>query len=825
MYLDIIGVSFLGHGWRRMTQFTVFFVIGIAVYHCFPFFPRLITATALSGFVVLLAGGQAQRKLAALRTLAVLSGCLTISLHPGGMQGLPLPPGEAHISGETADVPEIRDNTVRFTISHAVVNGREIRGNIRLYVNAGRFGGQPSGAGIMPGDLISARARISAPTALRNPGVYAPDMSSGISATGSVTQLRILAGRCRGLCLIQRYRQRLAEIVKRTLSAENAAFHLAIITGLKQGISDRTRDAFNATGLAHVLSISGTHFGLLAFLVFSCIKKSVKLLPYHILVRITLRISPDQAAVLFTLPALIVYALISGMSTPTIRSLIMISVYLTALFIGRNRQWDNALSLSALIILLWNPHALFEPSFQLSFLAIISIGSALDRIRVEAPPPASRSAGSVIHAAMEKTITVLMITAAATIGTAPLVILLFKQFSVISLLSNLVITPFICFIILPAGLITGFLALLCNLPALPLGGLIDAMTSCALSLVHTFSHIPFAGIRLHNPSPVLLILYYLSLWIIFRGRKRRHVLPFVVVLVLYICGPYYEGSRTLGVTILDVGQGDASVVKLPDGKAMLIDGGAENNSAGRRAVAPYLWAHGIKSIDFLVLSHYHPDHYGGLLYIMDNFPVGEAWAGRSQSKMAEEFRRKLNQQAIPFRTLQRGDYRDGTGYRIYILHPYDEFQAGSARGGFSNENSASLVLKIVTPEGAMLFPGDIEEEAEEDLLHLGGVLSSDVIKVPHHGGRTSSSPGFLDAVSPAIAVISAGLKNPFHHPHEQTLMRYQNSGVQTFRTDRDGAVTITFRKGSIDIETYREGRLKRAAGWRDEIRNIGLLFH
>ena len=156
-------------------------------------------------------------------------------------------------------------------------------------------------------------------------------------------------------------------------------FRSAIIPGLKTGISRDMRDAFSTTGLAHLLSISGTHFGLLAFMVFISIRTVIKYLPVRLLSKMTLYITPTRIAVVITLPVLVFYALISGASTPTVRSLIMIFIYMLALFLGRKGQWLNSLSIAALIILLWNPKALFELSFQLSFIAVFSIGYVLEK--------------------------------------------------------------------------------------------------------------------------------------------------------------------------------------------------------------------------------------------------------------------------------------------------------------------------------------------------------------------------------------------------------------------------------------------------------------
>ncbi|MEK7238412.1 MAG: ComEC/Rec2 family competence protein, partial [Nitrospirota bacterium] len=647
------------------------------------------------------------------------------------------------------------------------------------------------------------------------------------------------------LAWIYKKRQMLGGIIDNSLSSENASFHKAIIIGLQRGISEEMRDAFSVTGLAHILSISGTHFALLAFIFFKIIKAIIQSLPLRILTRISLYATSTQIAVVLTLPVLILYALISGSSTPTIRSMIMIFIYMLALFLGRKGQWLNSLSIAAIIILFWQPNALFDLSFQLSFIAVLSIGYVLEKraeyknqISPHSPLVKGGKGGlqsadnrQLIRKTFEGIKTSVLITIAAVLGTAPIVAISFKQFPLISPMTNLIITPFICFIILPLSFFAGFVALLFNMTSMPLSGLIDSLTHLALKFIKIFSDIPYANLHVHNPSFLIILLYFLSLILLMkpscrqislnehgnlipphpplskggsggilekRGREnfwirnkiRWRFLPFILVFCLYLISPYLSRDNNFRITFLDVGQGDSSLVELPDKRVMLIDGGTHDPDMGRRVIAPYLWSKGIKNIDYLVLSHPHPDHYGGLIYIMDNFKIGEAWLNGRVTYDAEKFFQKLQEKKIPYRALKRGDILEAREYRIYVFHPYDEFYADSPRGEFSNINNDSLVLKIESGDAKALFTGDIEAEAEGDLAHLGKWLKSDVLKVPHHGGRTSSSEGLLKAVNPQIAVVSAGKNNPFNHPHEETIEGYRNAGVRLFRTDIDGAVTI-----------------------------------
>ncbi|MEF9437806.1 MAG: ComEC/Rec2 family competence protein, partial [Candidatus Mariimomonas ferrooxydans] len=521
-----------------------------------------------------------------------------------------LPAGEVFVEGTVIDVPEKSRGKIRFTLDEVCIEGQCIHGRLRLSAPQEYLF-------LHYEDKICAFARLREPYTLHNPGVYSYDSrKDGIEASGYIKQLQITKKGRGLLAWIYKKRQRLGQIIDNSLSAENASLHRAILPGFKGQIGQEMRDAFSVTGLAHLLSISGTHFGLLAFIIFKIIKMFIKFLPAKVLTKMTLYITPTEIAIILTLPVLVMYALISGASTPTIRSLIMVFIYMLALFLGRKGQWLNSLSIAAIIILLWQPYSLFELSFQLSFVAVLSIGYVLEskaegrRQKAEdeiQSTPKSFASGQAEYRQMlkkgfEKIKTVVLITVAAVLGTAPFVISYFKQFPLISPVTNLIIAPLICFIILPLGFFTGFSALLFNMPSMPLKWLTDAITHFALTLIKTFSGIPYSNIHLHTPSFLIIALYFLSLIFIIKSKFKWRFLPFVFVICFYSAAPYLS-SDSLKVTFLDVGQGESSYILLPDKKTMLIDGGMNDLDMGRRVVAPYLWANVIKSIDYLVLSH------------------------------------------------------------------------------------------------------------------------------------------------------------------------------------------------------------------------------
>jgi competence protein ComEC len=808
------------------------FIAGTIAFHYCQYFPVTISVSCVSFIIFAFFTFRANRKNILLICLTFIFAFVYSFARQPLLPEISVPDYEVMIEGNIVGVPEMAGSNLLFAIEAVDLEKVDIQGKIRL-VLSGEMLNSTTMNHILPGRRIAAVAKLKKPDTYFNPGVHSYDSRrDGIVAYGYVKGMKGLADHSGMLNWVHRKRKQIGIIINRSLAGDKAALLNAIIPGLKKGLSQELRDSFSTTGLAHLLSISGTHFGLLAFIIFSIIKNIVKHLPGRILKRITLYITPTQLGAMLTFPALIFYLLISGMSIPSVRSFIMVAIFMLALIFGRRGQWLNSLAIAACIILLWRPDTLFDLSFALSFLAVYFIGHFLESDIFQRTQGRGhikqnhkkRDFRQLVHSMKEKIKTGVIISVSAVFGTAPVIAVAFNQFPLISPLTNLIVTPLICLVLLPLGLVSSLCALILGFPVIPFNTLTDWMTGVALGLVKLFSAVPYANFHIHDPSFILVLLYYIAAFIIIKSRSVWRFVPLVAVLSIYLVLPYCSSGHMRAV-FLDVGQGDASVVELPDKKIMLIDGGTKRPDMGRRIIAPYLWSRGVKKIDFIVLSHPHPDHYGGLIYIMENFKVGQVWLTGRTAYESGDFFNVVNKKKIPYKILARGDVLASGKYRIYVLHPYGGFHAGSPRGAYSNQNSDSMVLRVEADGSSILFTGDIEQEAEEDLVFLGDSLQSDVLKVPHHGSRTSIFGSFIEAVKPGLAVISVGRNNYFHHPHISALDTYQDSGIRVLRTDLDGAVEVYFINGSYKTRTYSDYTLKKVEKIKDEARNLRLLFN
>jgi competence protein ComEC len=324
--------------------------------------------------------------------------------------------------------------------------------------------------------------------------------------------------------------------------------------------------------------------------------------------------------------------------------------------------------------------------------------------------------------------------------------------------------------------------------------------------------LPFATCYLPGPTALEMMIFFsfiaVLLWLKRPYFKRAALALMLVFALLDLSYWGMRGAAAKGMqtTFLDVGQGDCTLVEFPRGKRMLIDGGGlyGDFDVGEKVIAPLLWERRILKIDYLVLSHPQPDHYKGFLFIAQHFRPREFWHNgmESQSPSYQELLGVIKTKGINMVRVEDGYARTIEGVKVEAMHPAQGWMAGRAQKRGSVNNNA-LVLMISFGDHRFLFTGDIEQKAETRLVEAGKRLRAQVIKVPHHGSKRSSTGPFIKRVSPRYAVISLGFGNPFHLPGKGVVERYTGLGCRVLRTDLDGSVKIKSDGKRLTVETYQ----------------------
>lgn len=682
------------------------------------------------------------------------------------------------------------------------------------------------------GDTIRIRTRVYAPRGFKNFGGFdypAHLARQGIYRTAAIkheTDIEILERGGGPFRMIQDMRESIRRSFIASTQGPGSAILQAMVLGEEGGLTDEVRDIFMAAGVTHILSISGSHLGLIAVICFGLLRGLFFLLPERSYLGLTLRMDPKKLAAWLTIIPVTFYAILAGGQTATMRSLIMILAGIFAVILDRENSLIHSLAAAALIILVASPQAVFDISFQLSYISVLAIGYIVLLWR-----DMKYSAETVMKRLMASAALLVAISIAAGLATAPLVALYFNQVSIAGVVSNMIVVPFAGFVVVPLGLGAGILSMFSNY--LPFSALCQYASELFYSVVLFFSRLPFAEMRVAAPNPLWLIGYYTLLIslagyvrarLLYRlrpleyseGSHKRYIywiIPGTAILLISVVMPAF--SRPLDrVTFVDVGQGDCSLVELSSGERILIDGGGSYDNRfdiGRLVVAPFLWNKGITRLDLVVLSHPHPDHMNGLLFILKHFDVREVWKGgqRVAAPAYMEMMDLIAKARIPVKTVSaESGAQILSNAVIRVLHPSDRFLRPGRRQ-YEMENNLSLVLMIETGKLKFLFPGDCGQEAENFMVARGLPMTCDVLKSPHHGSKTSSTEAFLSITKPKIVVISVAKGNRYRLPSEETLARYESINARIYRTDEDGAVSVTVSKDGPLVNTWRENSLKR----------------
>ena len=672
---------------------------------------------------------------------------------------------------------------------------------------------------LAPGDWVRFTSRIYRPRGFANFGL--PDArllarGQGIDLLATVrspSDLHRISGRTSMLSYARRWafhlRRAMARAINHCLSEPAAGFVRTMVVGERTDVPTEVEDGFRAAGATHVLSVSGLHLAVVVALVFQTLRRFVACFP-----SLALRVSPKVVASALSLPACAFYTLLTGEAVATVRSALMASMVLAAAVVNRPVTLAAGIAAAAMALLVQSPLAILDVSFQLSFASVIGLGLFAGWLL---PSGSERSSGRS-NRVLVWLLRSLSASFAASLVTAPLVAHHFGEITPAAPIGNLVLVPVVELVVLPCGLAGALLALAHPwLGALPLllAGLASRLAIAAAEIFRRFA--PVVLVRYPDWFETLLLVaaaaFSLQAWANSTSQRRRWLAAGAVALMLAGASLFVRDAlrRTrddLRVTFLDVGQGDAVLIEGPRGFVALVDGGGRYDDSfdtGARIVEPVLRAQGIAKLDMVVLSHPHPDHMNGLLRILRRFPVAALWTSGDDGN--NPVYRTLMALALESHvprplpsTMTLG------GLTVTPLGPRLDGHIAVPPG--LGTNDGSLVLRLDYAGRRILLPGDVGEQGEAELLDQRAAranLASDVLKIPHHGSRHSSGEAFLDAVSPRLAVASAGKYNRFGLPSPAALERYARRGILVLRTDRDGAVGIVVDKlGNIQPTCARD---------------------
>ncbi len=609
----------------------------------------------------------------------------------------------------------------------------------------------------------------------------------------------------RALDLVHDVRRKLGDALARALPEPQAALAQGIFLGQRSAIPDDLNEDMNLTGTSHLIAISGYNVSLVSALIIASLAWLV---------------GRRQASVA-ALIAIAGYTVLTGASPTVVRAAIMGSLFVAATLAGRPGSAGTAIALAGAAMTGWQPLVIEDVSFQLSFAAILGIvylAPAFQERAVSLLRERGVEAGEGGPAAFVVESSAL--TAAAVFATMPLFALYFDRVSIVTFAANLLVVP-----AFPLILGSSALTAIAGAVWTPLGQASSWLSWVALTymieVARFFADVPLAAIdidgfgRWHAAASYVALLAFAG-WLrrtptdpetryapmerpaaAFTIRPAFFAMASLAIAAGIIWWAALDGTGgRLSVTVLDVGQGDAILIESPDGHHVLIDGGSDGRLLAE-ALGEELpfWE---RSLDLIVLTHPQEDHIAGLVEALERYDVRQvlATARRSESATYEAWRAQIRRQGIDLVEARPGQSIDlGDGAVLRVLAP------GTDALSASNANDSSLVLRLDYGNASFLLTGDIEASGEEALLRSDAALAATVLKVPHHGSRTSSTPAFLRAVRPAVTVISAGESNPYGHPSPTVLERLD--GTLILRTDEHGTVRLSTDGDKLWVRTER----------------------
>lgn len=731
------------------------------------------------------------------------------------------------------------------------VDGKPIDGGLRATIYSPADRPFPE---LRCGDRVEASLAMHPPEHYLDPGVWDSTQwlaGQGIGVIGSIkaASLQVLPGRRHAffLCRLHSWQQagtqRLLDFAATAqasgrlpswlrLTPQDAGMLSAMVLGDRTYLNREERAGFERTGSFHLVVVSGMHLALFAGFIFG-ISAFLGL--------------PRVWSTALTIACSFAYALFTGFGDPVQRAFWMVAIFLIARILFRERNSLNAAGFAALCLIAYNPLSLMDSSFQMTLLAVVVIAGIAAPLAERTFAPFLRAAANLQETALDakfvprmaqfrvtlrflcerlrpllgrraaelwfpasirlglRVLEVLLISFAIELAMSLPMAAYFHRITLLALPVNFLVMPLIA-MALPFSIATFLCILISPALAWPLALCTAALLHAITGIVGRFSMMAPSNLRVPAPGA-----YAVALSILFIGaavwtansRRPPIGIPILALACSAACAlfPARMVSRpdTLQVTAIDVGQGDSLLLITPQGKTVLVDAGGpiggeqesdSNFDIGEDVVSPVLWSMHIRRLDAVELTHAHSDHMGGMPAVLRNFRPKELWVGKNPPDASyEALLMEARSLGVEVHRFAAGDSFDFGGVHVNVLSPARNYTPRSAPS-----NDDSLVLRLAYRQSSVLLEGDAEAPSERHML--GEKLASDLLKVGHHGSKTSTIPPFLAAVHPAYAIISVGHRNPYGHPKLDVLERLQAEHVLTYRTDALGATSF-YLNGSM----------------------------
>ena len=596
--------------------------------------------------------------------------------------------------------------------------------------------------------------------------------------------------------IVNNFKEKTKKALRDNLDEDLAELCIGILIGDRNNLDEKIEEDFKKSNLTHMLAVSGSHFVYIII----CIKYLEKVIKWRNFNKV------------LTIIIIVLFMNLTGNTASVVRSGIMAIMLIVAKFFHRKSDvWTN-MAISAVLALVYNPYTLFDIGFELSYGGVIGIVVFYDKVK--------DTLGKIIIK-MHKESKMLQyilegtsVTISANLVIIPIMIYNFNTISFSFIVSNLLAGGLLGIIVI-LGFLLVFLSLMLGQTLSIFFYILNFLLKALTKIAEVCSKLPFSYIYVPTPKILGILIFYSYLFfIINRDRLRVRIfntlkvrIAILILIIIFNLGYPILSSKRIGLEInfIDVGQGDCTLIRA-NGKSILVDAGGSKDEksfdVGKNTVFPYLLDRGIVSLDYVIVSHFDSDHCQGFNFILKNMKVKTAIICNigQESEEYNHFVILAKENKTKIRYVQKGSIiKLGKNKIIEILYPDKNEKIND-----NAKNNNAIVFKLTWNKFSMLFTGDIEEKAERKILEMyknkEEKLKSNILKVAHHGSKSSTMQEFLEIVKPSLALIGVGENNNFGHPNDMVLNRLEQSGCKTYRTDMLGEITITSNGKSYNVK-------------------------